>query len=109
MISSNQNVSLDGVCMLARTGITVDEYGARVKGDAVRREVFCAERPVHSAEVYNAAQERIKPERMLLIDAEEYGGEPEAEYEEKRYTIYRTYPREDGLLELYLSGKAGLQ
>jgi hypothetical protein len=37
----------------------------------------------------------------------DYNGEDTAEYDGKRYGIYRTYERDDEQVELYLEKKAG--
>lgn len=106
-VSDKNNISLDLVCYLISTTVSDDNIGNQLK-TPVERLVYCAELPVNSSEFYNAGQTGIKPEHLLVIDLEEYDGETALKYEDKTYSIYRTYPRGGGLLELYCNKKVGV-
>lgn len=92
-ISPSAAPSLDNVCYLC--------------DDDAQALCFCAELPVQSSEYFRAGQSGIKASKVLAIDSEEYNGETRVIYDEIRYVIYRTYLRQDGLTELYLTRKAG--
>lgn len=106
-ISNKESISLDLVCYLLSTTVSDDNIGNQLE-TPMERLVYCAELPVNSSEFYNAGQSGIKPEHLLVIDLEEYDGETALKYEDKTYSIYRTYPRGGGLLELYCNKKAGI-
>lgn len=106
-ISDKNNISLDLVCYLQSVTITEDDIGNQIETLA-NRFVYCAELPLNSSEYFNAGQSGIKPEHLLVVDLEEYDGEETVLFEDKPYSIYRTYPRSDGLIELYCNKKAGV-
>lgn len=102
-ISDKSNISLDLVCYLQSGPYTEDDIGNQIQ-TLENRMVFCAELPLNSSEYFNAGQAGIKPEHLLTIDIEEYDGEESLICNDKTYSIYRTYPRSDGLIELYCKG-----
>lgn len=105
-ISDKNDISLDLVCYLQSSDITKDKVGNQIS-TPIDRFVYCAELPISSAEFYNAGQKGIKSEHLLVIDLEEYDNELTVKYNNIVYSIYRTYPRSDGLIELYYNKKAG--
>lgn len=104
-ISDKNNISLDLVCYLQSITITEDDIGNQTE-TPVNRQVFCAELPLNSSEYFNGGQSGIKPEYLLIIDLEEYDNETSVLYQDIEYSIYRTYPRSDSLIELYCNKKA---
>ena len=58
-------------------------------------------------EFFNAAEIDLKPEYRVTVWADEYDGEPMIELHGRRYTVYRTYLRPSGKVELYVTKKAG--
>jgi hypothetical protein len=96
-----KNISLDLVCTLLKTTINSNSIGVQEETISEKRQVFCAELPVSSSEFFTAGQSGINPEKLLLIDSEEYDGETSLDYDETKYIIYRNFTRTDGLLELY--------
>ena len=106
-ISDKNSISLDLICYLQSVTIAQDEIGNDIEVP-VNRQVFCAELPLNSSEHFNAGQSGIKPEHLLVVDLEEYDNETTALYQDIAYSIYRTYPRSDSLIELYCNKKAGV-
>lgn len=100
-ISDKNNISLDLACYFVKPEYTTDNNGNQVQEDIPLRMAFCAELPISSNEFYKAGKAGIKPECLLLINTEEYCGEKSVVYNEISYSIYRTYPRSDGYMELY--------
>lgn len=49
----------------------------------------------------------MKPEFRFMIWQTEYDGEETLEYNDAVYSIYRTYLRDDGRVELYVTLKKG--
>ena len=106
-ISDKNSISLDLVCYLQSITITEDEIGNQTE-TSVNRFVYCAELPLNSSEYFNAGLQTIKPEHLLVVDLEEYDNEISVLYQDIEYSIYRTYPRSDSLIELYCNKKAGV-
>lgn len=106
-ISSKDNISLDLVCYLCSLEPRQDSSGNDI-GEVIDRLVFCNESSIFSSEFYSAGQIGIKPEKLLIIDSEEYNDETIIKFNENKYNIYRVYPRSDGFTELYCNKKAGI-
>lgn len=106
-ISNKNNISLDLLCYLQSTTITKDAIGNQIK-TLTDRLIYCAELSIGSQEFYNAGQSKIKSEILLVIDLEEYDNELTVKYNNIVYSIYRTYPKTDGFIELYCNKKAGV-
>jgi len=105
-VNSKNNLSLDNICELVSIKITKDDIGNSIK-DKSFREIFCCEHPVYASEFYNATQQGIKAKYVLLIDYDEYEGEQYVKYDEGIYSVYKTYKRGDGLIELYCEDNVG--
>ena len=107
-ISSKSALSLDNVCYLISTTITKDEY--HIEHEAITEKAcFCAELPVFSTEFYSARRQGIRSNVTLVVDSESYSDETEVKYGDVTYSVYRVFPREDGMAELYLGKKLGVE
>lgn len=71
-----------------------------------RREVYCEKSPVTRTQYYQAGRLGLRPGFSVTVRAEEYQGEPLAEYQGGLYEIYKTLEKGKET-ELYLSGKEG--
>lgn len=96
----------DDVAYLISTQITEDEIGNQIEQE-VPKEVFCTMESVSQSEFFQAAQNGLKPQLKITISEFDYSGETVIEYH-KRYSIYRTFLRNDERIELYLTEKAGV-
>lgn len=93
---------------LLSTEYEEDELGQKVPHET-EREVFARVESVSRAEFFDAGRIGIKPSwKVTLTFAEDYEGEELAEYDGKRYAIYRTYQTTGGGVELYLRPEAGV-
>ena len=101
-----QNISLDDICDLISITSTPDELGQPIKQEK-KYVVFCSKLSITRAEFNAAGQLGYKPDMMLLIDSETYNKESHVEYNHKRYSIYKIFPRIDGFTELYCEVKSG--
>lgn len=108
-VADNTASSLDSVVTLITSEYGTDDMLCETKSITGSRVVFCAELPLFQSEFYKAAQSDIKPAKCLKLDSEEYGGETEAEYCGKSYSIYRFFERSDGFTELYLEDRGGIR
>lgn len=77
-----------------------------------RTEILATRESAGQKEFFAAAQSGFRAECKLTVRYEEYEGQEFAELllhgRKKRLYIYRTYDRDDGKTELYLTGKAGV-
>ena len=90
-------------------GITVvkDSIGNQVKQE-IPKEVFCTIESITRAKFYQASQSGLKAQIKAVVCEFDYSGESLVEYASKRYSVYRTFTRNDERIELYLTMKAGI-
>ena len=69
-IVNKNNVSLDEVCYLIKNSYVEDDIGNQIPVSQ-KEERFCAETPVYSNEFYNANQQGIKIQYVLMMDTSE--------------------------------------
>lgn len=100
-IQAKQNSSLDDLVTLrASTQTGTDAVGNPVVSK-LDTEIWCADTPASQSEFYQASQQHIRPEYVLVVNSDEYNGEEVAIFYGEQLTIYRNYPRPDGFTELY--------
>lgn len=90
---------------------TQDGIGVfRKTGPEKRRRVLCEAGGIRRSEWAAAGAAGYKPELVVTVPFVDYRGEAEAEYRGQRYSVYRTYPVNDGWdIELYLEVKSGVR
>lgn len=98
---------MDSVCKLITKTMTTDEVGFPIATETTY-ETFCQVQSVSRAEFFNAGKAGMTPEYVFTINAVEYDGQLEVEYEGKRYTIYRTYRTDEDMMELYAEYRSGV-
>lgn len=91
---------------LQKTTYTQDDLGEWVE-TASDVNVFAYVSSVSMSEFYQAGMQGMKPEYRFLIWQTEYEGEETLKYNDVIYTIYRTYLRDDGRIELYTTLRKG--
>lgn len=94
------------VCTLIGETYAKDTIGQMIPTE-VDSDVFCNVASVSQSEWFAGGQAGLKPELKLTMFAPDYAGQKLVEVNGIRYTIYRTYVRQDELLELYLERKTG--
>lgn len=72
-----------------------------------KTDVFAIVSSVTMSEFFQAGMQGMKPEYRMTVWMNEYDGQENLEYNEKNYTIYRTYRRDDGRIELYVTERKG--
>ena len=72
-----------------------------------KTSVFAIVASVSQNEFYQAGQQGFKPEKRYDVRLTEYGGQDELEVSGERFTIYRTFDRDDGRVELYATKRKG--
>lgn len=81
-----------------------NEMGDTLEIPGENRMVFANKKSVRQNEFYQAQATGLKPELMFEIRTSEYLGESQLSYNEKSYTIIRTYEKNTELIELVCSG-----
>ena len=99
-IGNHKEISLDDVCKLLSITTTKDELGQFVKEEKPYT-VFCSKLSITRAEFASSGQLGHKPEISLIVDSDSYDNERYVEYQNKKYSIYKTFQRVDHFTELY--------
>lgn len=105
-IGNNQDISLDDFCELLSITTTKDSIGQYIKEETPYM-VFCSKLSITRAEFNSSGQLGHKPEIMLLVDSDSYDNERYLNYQNKKYSIYKTFQRVDHYTELYCEVKSG--
>lgn len=72
-----------------------------------KAEVFALVNSVTMSEFYQAGLQGFKPDYRFSVWLTEYNDQELVEYKGKVYSVYRTYRRDDGRIELYVNEKKG--
>ena len=91
---------------LLKTTYTQDDLGEWTE-TRTNTEIFGWVESVSMSEFYQAGMQGLEPEYKITIWMQEYGGQDLVEYNSKIYSVYRTFRRSDGRLELYVTGRKG--
>ena len=78
--------------------------GIKLKVTENKHIVFCAKESISQREFFEANAAGLKAELKLKLWKQDYNGEQIAEYDGKRYKIYRTYEQFD-VIEIYLASE----
>lgn len=107
-INYNKNISLDDICYLLSMTIEKDELLQEIEVPN-EREVFCSTQSVNRYEFNSGGSNGIKPKYTFLVDYDEYNDETDVKYNGNVYSIYRTFARYDGYIELHAEVRVGGQ
>lgn len=91
---------------LISTEYTQDDLGEWTETQT-NTEVFAMVNSVTMSEFYNAGLQGFKPDFRFTVWMNEYADQELVEYKDKIYSVYRTYRRDDGRIELYVNEKKG--
>ncbi|MEK3955374.1 hypothetical protein [Psychrobacillus sp. FSL K6-1464] len=105
-IGSSRHVSLDDVCFLMSTTIILDDLLQQIEV-TLPELVYCSKLSVGQKEFSVTMQAGLKAEITIIMNHDEYDGEKVLEYNRKKYSVYRTFGREDGNIELYCEVRIG--
>jgi SPP1 family predicted phage head-tail adaptor len=105
-IGNRENISLDHVCKLIEITTTQDNIGQFIKTEK-SRTIFCSKMSITRAEFNAAGNLGHKPTIMFIVDGDEYSKEKYLEFENVKYSVYKTFQRADNFIELYCEVKAG--
>lgn len=85
---------------------TINPIGVSVATETLLPR-FAITSNINQSEYYNAELQGLRPFACYTIRLMEYNGEDEIDIDGKRLTIYRTYNRTDGRVELYTVERKG--
>lgn len=105
-IVRGKHFSKDDICFLMSTIITVDELFQQIEVKQPEM-VYCAVSSIGQNEFSASMQNGLKANLTIIIDYDEYDGQKSVEYNRKMYSVYRTFVRDDGDVELYCEVKIG--
>ncbi len=91
---------------LVQVTYTTDNIGQRLKIET-DRTVFGNVRSVTRTEWVDAGNRGFKPEYQVTMFAPDYAGEGIVKLDGIRYSIYRTYIKQNEEIELYLERRPG--
>lgn len=94
------------VITLVSQTYTPDEYGVHQPASSYR-EVFCSVQSVSADEFFQGAANGMKPEYRFTMFKYDYNGEETVIFNDKAYTIYRTFQGRDDTIELYAERRRG--
>lgn len=83
-----------------------DAFGIWQKTET-QRDVYCQVDSVTRAEFFDGGRNGLNPEYRFTMFFADYEGEDVAEYNGKRYAIYRVYHARTDVIELYAERKGG--
>ncbi|PEA86652.1 hypothetical protein [Bacillus thuringiensis] len=106
-IGESKRISLDDVCFLISVKTMKDELDQEETAEEIPRQIFCSKSSINRQEFLAGGQLGFKPQLLLLVDSDEYDDESFFMHENKKYAIYRTFPRADGFTELYSEVRTG--
>lgn len=94
-----------------KIALITTEYGQDDLGEwtetQTKTEVFALVNSVTMSEFYQAGLQGFKPDYRFSVWMTEYNDQELVEYKGKVYSVYRTYRRDDGRIELYVNEKKG--
>lgn len=85
---------------------TIDSVGNPVP-TTTKKDVYAYVSSVNQSEFFKAGQQGLKPYACYTVRLTEYHDEDEIEVGSKKLTVYRTYNRTDGRVELYTQERKG--
>lgn len=94
------------IIYLVAVSYTANEYGVEERA-TTSREVFAQVKSVSRSEFFEGGRNGLNPELVFSVFAEDYEDEPVVIYDERPYSIYRTYRRRDDFIELYCERRGG--
>jgi SPP1 family predicted phage head-tail adaptor len=85
-----------------------NEYGVPQKKENPR-QVYVQVDSVTQSEFFQAGANGLKPEYRFTMFRYDYDNETIVEYNNERYSVYRTYIQRKDIIELYVTKDKGVQ
>lgn len=97
----------DDIAKLISVAFTSDEIGNEIE-TRTERQIFVTVGSIYQNEFFTASQQGLKPTFKMTTRRYDYNNEPLMKYQNKTYSIYRTYIKSADEIELFLSAKVGV-
>lgn len=97
---------MDDVISLIKTQTVRDKYGIQTTQET-STDVFCEVKSASRAEWFDGARVNLNPQFVFIIKRAEYEDETIVSYNQKKYSIYRTYIRDPDHIELHCEFRKG--
>lgn len=94
------------VVTLLSTVYTQDEFGVW-REKITERDVFCSVDSVTRAEFFDGGRNGLNPEFRITMFFGDYQGETLVKFNDKTYSVYRTFLGRNDTLELYVQREGG--
>lgn len=91
---------------LIANAYTSDSIGQLIPTES-EKSVFAKIRSASQSEFFNAGENGLKPDKVFDVLMTEYEGQMRVKYDNDNYSVYRTYLRDDGRVELYTEKRVG--
>lgn len=91
---------------LIANAYTSDDIGQLIPTGS-NKDVFAIIRSASQSEFFNAGENGLKPDKVFDVLMTEYEGQMRVKYGDDYYSVYRSYVREDGRVELYTEKRVG--
>ena len=91
---------------LIANAYTSDSIGQLIPTGS-NKDVFAIIRSASQSEFFNAGENGLKPDKVFDVLMTEYDGQMRVKYDNDFYSVYRTYFRDDGRVELYTEKRVG--
>lgn len=91
---------------LISNAYTCDDIGQFLPIES-EKSVFAIVRSASQSEFFNAGENGFKPDKVFDVLLTEYDGQMRVKYDNEFYSIYRSYVRDDGRIELYTEKRVG--
>ncbi len=85
---------------------TQDELGIW-RSTPYSKQVYCQVDSITQREFFEGGRNGLNPEYKFTLFFGDYNDEPIVEYNNKQYSVYRTYLGKNDTLELYVERKGG--
>lgn len=106
--TNNKHISKDDICFLMTSITTFDDLRQETI-TTIPEMVYCAVISISQQEYSVTMQNGLKERLTIIIDHDEYDSQKLVEYNRTMYSVYRTFVRSDGDIELYCEIRAGVQ
>lgn len=93
------------VIFLISSAYTKNDNGVFETVEA-KKQVFCSADSALQSEFFNGGLNGLKPQKKFTLFKYDYNDEKVIEFKRKRYTVYRTYEKDDDI-ELYTELRKG--
>lgn len=94
-----------------KIGLVGKTYISDAIGNMTEQEtitnVFANLKSISAKEFFDGGQNGLKPDKKFIVREFEYNEQNEIDFDGVRYSVYRTYSKEDGFVELYTEKKVG--